>query len=963
MISSSAAFKAAVRENPTTLFSGVLTLADGRTINLSSADVMDGSQSYSEGVSSDGSFDVGAAIIGRFDFTLDNTDGRYDDVSFEGATIAPKVGKQLSGSTVWLQKGIYGIEQPDTYGMVISLSSLDNMRKFERPYSDVSTTYPASLNTILRDICTTCGVTLATSNFPNRSYSVRTRPEGDFTCIQMVSFVAQLAGCWAKCDNQGRLRLGWYDKSFFDSTPAEGTYAKLDMVSSMSVYTDDVVVTGVRMKAMSQVDQDGTRGNDGESYLYGAEGYVLELSDNPLCLYGSAQACATFIGQRVVGMRFRPFKATAIGDPSIEAGDPAILTDSRGVAHNTYITSLTYKTTGYESFACNADYPGRHKAASYSALTRAIADANRAIEKEKDAREIAVDNLAQQLASSSGLYMTAERQQDGSYIYYMHDQPTLAESQVVWKLTANAFAVSTDGGQTYPYGLDTNGDALLNRIYAIGLDADYIDTGRIAVSKNGKTLFMVDMDTGTFLIQDESGNNVWDSVNGFTLSSGGSQVELDDYIAMASTSAANNAASSIAVGGTNMLNGTNILKTVGNASEWSKGTWRGASGGTGARRVVDISGAPNNNITRGLEIVGNGSATDIAQDGIPVTDGQPYLLSCYAKGTGTLFMQVGTSPYLSVSAQVSHTTWKRYYFRFTAGSGKAGMSNGKTNAYFGNRGTGTLQICGMKLERGNKCSDWSPSPDDEKMFATEQANEAVKTAEATAGAKATDALNQAKTYTNAISKTDREFSESQRKALDASLNQAGVLKRLTNNYRAQGIYLKDGQLYINGTYVRTGTLDAGIIKAGILTDSRGQNKWNMASGYLETRNAVFMNANVEGQFTCGSYAKLELKGGQIVGYQNRSRVGYIDATANMIDINTGRTYAGIQVQGGVLRISTSKISVLNSTDIWNTTIHGWTGTKRWNVVSKVEGYGNGGLRWWTEEHGITCINGIVTSVW
>ena len=72
------------------------------------------------------------------------------------------------------------------------------------------------------------------------------------------------------------------------------------------------------------------------------------------------------------------------------------------------------------------------------------------------------------------MYITAEKQKDGSTIYYVHDKPTLAESLVVWKLTATALGISTDGGKTYPYGLDVSGDAILNRIYVNGIDGKYI---------------------------------------------------------------------------------------------------------------------------------------------------------------------------------------------------------------------------------------------------------------------------------------------------------------------------------------------------------------------------------------------------------------------------------------------------------------------------------------------------------
>lgn len=59
----------------------------------------------------------------------------------------------------------------------------------------------------------------------------------------------------------------------------------------------------------------------------------------------------------------------------------------------------------------------------------------------------------------------------------MHDKATLADSMIVWKLTAEAIGISTDGGKTYPTGLDATGIAILEKIYTIGLDATHIITG------------------------------------------------------------------------------------------------------------------------------------------------------------------------------------------------------------------------------------------------------------------------------------------------------------------------------------------------------------------------------------------------------------------------------------------------------------------------------------------------------
>lgn len=48
--------------------------------------------------------------------------------------------------------------------------------------------------------------------------------------------------------------------------------------------------------------------------------------------------------------------------------------------------------------------------------------------------------------------------------------------------------------------------------------------------------------------------------------------------------------------------------------------------------------------------------------------------------------------------------------------------------------------------------------------------------------------------------------------LDNSLNQQEVFNRLTNNGGQQGIYLQDGKIYINATYIQSGQIDANNIQ-------------------------------------------------------------------------------------------------------------------------------------------------------
>lgn len=399
--------------------------------------------------------------------------------------------------------------------------------------------------------------------------------------------------------------------------------------------------------------------------------------------------------------------------------------------------------------------------------------------------------------------------------------------------------------------------------------------------------------------------------------------ELTDEIAEANAqaAAANAKISALSVGGTNLLTGTNRLKEIATNPTWESLAWGGTSTGNGSRKVVDVSGAPNNAIKRGFYIQGNNKQNDVQQKAVPLTPGNDYVLSVYAKATSTaskLYMAVGNGTTWKAAAVSASTSWQRYYLKFQGDIDGADITEGKTTVVFGNHGTsGYLTICGMKLERGTTATDWSENPFDNDQRAVDAA---------------TSALDQAKTYTNAISEKDREYTTAQRKALDESLNQSQIFKRLTNNGKTQGIYLKNGKVYINGSYIASGTIDAGIVKAGILADKKGWNKWNLATGYLKTKNMEATNANIHGQITAGADkgTKLALQDGRLDGYhkdsKGKTRVGYISPTAKVWDKNKKKYVYGIQLQSqGILRISAPTIGVSATSDTSKTTYGGFTG--------------------------------------
>ena len=436
-----------------------IKLKSGKELVLTQSDLWEGGFSMDDATSGSGSFDIGQVITNRLKLNLDDSEEQYSVYDFlDAEATAWRGGILQDGTTELLQCGSFLVQEQSNPDSSVDLTCLDNMCRTEIPYSEVSTVYPATIQVIVQDICNRCGITLATTQIDNGGYVVSERPNDEaLTCRDVLHYAAQISGSFARCDALGRMELRWYNE--------KATKHKITAIKSFTPENQDIIITGIQATDASDEKQ---------SSLYGEKGYVLEVSDNPLIEAGKAPVVASYLGKKIIGMSFRPLDLTCILDPSAEAGDPAEVTDRKGKTYTCWITNMTYATGRDTKITCDAESPSDRAAVRFSEQTKAIIENRNKIEKERTERELALKNLSKQLAESSGMYITSEKQKDGSTIYYVHDKPTLAESMIVWKLTATALGISTDGGKTYPYGLDVSGDAILNRIYVNGIDGKYI---------------------------------------------------------------------------------------------------------------------------------------------------------------------------------------------------------------------------------------------------------------------------------------------------------------------------------------------------------------------------------------------------------------------------------------------------------------------------------------------------------
>lgn len=517
MINASKAFKEKLKTGGTVVNYADVTLSDGTVLHLEPKDIMVGGCTIDD-KTTNGKFGVGFVTGKTLSLRIANHDEQFSLYDFYNSIITLCVAMRLDdGSIEKIRKGVYYTTIPETPGEIIEISAVDGMYRLDRDYAESSTVYPATLQTIITEACTDCGIPIGFTQFDNMSFVAPEKPE-KATYRDAISWACQIAGYNARIDNNGYMQLVWYDTNLMDSQKiidggnllyysngktingGDFTDYSSDTVISgvlftdrqpehvfrfknLTVSTDDVQITGVR------VVNDETEGVSGE------KGYVITLDGNPFAS-GKEQEIAGYLGLRMIGLTFRPFSGDVLQNPLYEPFDVCRISDRKGNVYHSVINSVSYTVGGYTQIACEAEDPVRNGSVYSSPEAGAVVEARRNAQKQLSEYDKAVQNMNQIAMNAMGFHTTYEDRPDGSRITYLHDKPNLSDSKIIYKQTIDGFFVSQDGGKSYTAGFDSQGNAVVNILYAIGIVADWIRTGRLVVKKGDQITLLADTDTG-----------------------------------------------------------------------------------------------------------------------------------------------------------------------------------------------------------------------------------------------------------------------------------------------------------------------------------------------------------------------------------------------------------------------------------------------------------------------------------
>lgn len=477
--------------------------ADGTEITLDSEDDFSISDNgYSESGGDD--LPLGSALSKTITLSLFNEDGRFSDYDFFYSQITLYTEADLEdGTQERTNEGVFYVTSPVATGEVIEITAYDAMYKTNKEFTS-QLSYPATARNLLLEVCAFVGITAADAHFKNENFQIQSMPEKT-TARKIIGYIAQIAVGNAIIKN-GSLSIKSYDfeplKDVTDGTlytELSTQNAKYHVLSEYSDYPtvgmNPVTITGIRTtKRVNNKDVE---------YLNGTDDYALTIT-NPL-ITGAEEKALELIGDVLNGVTLTSFSGTFFPYPTAEIMDCAVIVDQNDKAYKTVITTHDFSYPGESELSCGIKDPETNSSTYYSESAEMYHKVQAEANKNRKEMESAIENLQTTLANAKGMYTSKVRQADGSYITYLHDKPTMSESENVIKITSDAVGVSTDGGQTYPYGFFLTGDLVAKVLYAIGINADYINTGALTIrDKDGNITFYADTETGRVDIRAES---------------------------------------------------------------------------------------------------------------------------------------------------------------------------------------------------------------------------------------------------------------------------------------------------------------------------------------------------------------------------------------------------------------------------------------------------------------------------
>lgn len=355
---------------------------DGTVIDKSKISVSSGGLTLTEVLNGETDMTVGRAVSSQAEMVLFNTNGEFQDFNFN-QEFTLQFGVKINDNFEYINLGIFKGERPEKVrGKLINFSAYDRMVYFDISAEEFITglTFPTTLGEIYQSLCSFVGVNPVSLTFINSDKQYTSNPfsSADYTAREILAWIAEAAGAYARFNSAGNVELTWYENKNhtiiktdrFEMTESEFTTPAIDKLEVYNSYGDQLVTSGT-----------------------GSNTYVI--SDNPFLYIENdteiegLQPFVNLIYNRLITFpAYNPSSLRAEWYPEIKCGDIISVVDDYGSTINFPVFSQTITWKGF----------GKVEYENTGGLTREIAPI----------RQRELEEIKKRMLKGTDLYTTVE---------------------------------------------------------------------------------------------------------------------------------------------------------------------------------------------------------------------------------------------------------------------------------------------------------------------------------------------------------------------------------------------------------------------------------------------------------------------------------------------------------------------------------------------------------------------------
>lgn len=269
--------------------------------------------SYETASTSDEGIQIGSAVAAKIELTVK----RINEL-FENTEIPIEIGLKLpSGKYEYIPLGFFTAEHPTLDQATTTFTAYDRMMKTTGVYVS-ELTYPASAESVLKEISNGCGVPCNVSGL--NGITIDTAPVG-YTYREVIGYIASLAGGFACVDRTGTIVIKWYEDNGYTINESRiMTFEKNESDYHLDYFTCNV---------------------DSNTSFTAGSGTLGITFDNPLMTEEKLNS----VYKKVRGFAYRGASLKTLGDIRLDPWDIVTVEES-GKTYNVPVMNITQEYDG-----------------------------------------------------------------------------------------------------------------------------------------------------------------------------------------------------------------------------------------------------------------------------------------------------------------------------------------------------------------------------------------------------------------------------------------------------------------------------------------------------------------------------------------------------------------------------------------------------------------------------------------